>query len=172
MNKSAYRPMQVLLAVIGTTALMFGACDVWAQQKAGKNPLVGTWTAVSQETTGPDGKKSQSFGADPKGILTFDANGRYALQICSSSRPKFASNVRTTGTADENRAAVHGCNPHWGRYSVSDGAINFQIEHALFPNWEGTEQKRPFTIKGDVLKYAVPTASTGGTAELVWKRAK
>jgi hypothetical protein len=42
----------------------------------------------------------------------------------------------------------------------------------LFPNWEGTEQKRPFTIKGDVLKYVVPTASTGGTAELVWKRAK
>jgi len=75
-------------------------------------------------------------------------------------------------TTDENKSAVHGCNPHWGRYSVADGAIVFKIEHAMFPNWEGVEQKRPFSISGDELTYKVPAASAGGTSELVWKRAK
>ena len=76
------------------------------------------------------------------------------------------------GTPEENKAAVHGCNPHWGRYAVTeDGAILFKIEHAMFANWEGTEQKRLYTIKGDELTYKVPTASAGGTAQLVWKRA-
>ena len=49
-------------------------------------------------------------------------------------------------TAEENAAAVHGCNPHWGRYSVivADKTIIFKTDHALFKNWEGTEQKRLF----------------------------
>jgi hypothetical protein len=95
-----------------------------------------------------------------------------ALQICTAERPKFASNNRLQGTPDEYKAAVHGCNPHWGRYSVADGAIIFKVEHAMFPNWEGAEQKRAFRISGDELTYNVPAASGGGTAELVWRRAK
>jgi len=77
------------------------------------------------------------------------------------------------GTVEENKAAVQGANPHWGTDSVNEAnkTIDFKIEHAFFPNWEGTEQKRPFTITGDELRYTA-TASTGGTAELVWKRAK
>ena len=70
---------------------------------------------------------------------------------------------RLQGTPEEYKAAVHGCNPHWGRYAVtSDGAIVFKIEHAMFPNWEGMEQKRPFSISGDELRYKVPAASGGG----------
>jgi hypothetical protein len=77
------------------------------------------------------------------------------------------------GTAEENKATVQGANPHWGTYSVNgtDKTIDFKIEHAFFPNWEGTEQKRPFTLIGDQLRYTA-TASTGGMAELVWRRAK
>jgi hypothetical protein len=80
---------------------------------------------------------------------------------------------RMEGTAEENKAAVQGANPHWGRYSVneSDKTILFKIEHAFFSNWEGTEQKRPFTLAGDQLTW-IAAASTGGRAELVWRRAK
>ena len=152
-------------------ALAFPASDAAAQSAKG---LVGSWTAVSSVVTLPDGKKIQTFGPNPQGMLIFDASGRYALQICSPNRPKFASNNRDKGTPEENQAAVKGCNPHWGKYTVDekDRAIVFNIEHGMFPNWEGTQQKRPFTITGDELKYVVPTASVGGTAELVWKRVK
>ena len=66
-------------------------------------------------------------------------------------------------------------NPHWGRYSINaaDRIILFQIDHATFANWEGTEQKRSFTLTGDELKYSVPNPSaTGANPVVVWKRAK
>src|SRR3954471_12507116 len=103
--------------------------------------LQGAWTVVSVDTTGPDGKKTQPFGNEPVGLLMFDGE-RYSLQICSAKRPKFAGNSRMQGTPEENKAAVTGCNPHWGQYTVSDGAIVFKIEHAMYANREGTEQKR------------------------------
>ena len=80
---------------------------------------------------------------------------RHRGQICSPRFTKFAANNRMAGTPEEYKAAVHGCNPHWGHYSVAHRAITFKIEHAMYANWEGTEQKRPFTIKGDELTYKV-----------------
>src|ERR1700742_1250592 len=160
------RAYALALAAIIVVSLCSQA--VIAQQPS---DLVGTWSAVSNENTLPDGRKVLPFGPNPAGILRFDSEGRYSLQICSPDRPKFAGN-RMTGTSEEYKAAVQGCNPHWGRYSVADGAIIFKIEHALDANWEGVEQKRPFTINGDNLTYKVPEASTGGTSILVWKKAK
>ena len=50
--------------------------------------------------------------------------------------------------------------------------MSMSIETATFPNWDGTEQKRAFTVTGDELTYTIPAASGGGTATTVWKRAK
>jgi hypothetical protein len=55
---------------------------------------------------------------------------------------------------------------------VEDKIITFKIETSTFPNWDGIEQKRPFTITGDELQYTVPAQSGGGTGTVVWKRAK
>jgi hypothetical protein len=165
---------QLIRVIVAAAALGAGiALHSDLARSQGIKDLVGTWTVVSADNVQPDGRHVQPFGPNPQGILIFDAEGRYSLQICSAERPKFASNNRLQGTPEENKAAVHGCNPHWGRYAVTgDGAILFKIEHATFANWEGTEQKRLYTVKGDELTYKVPTASGGGTAELVWKRAK
>jgi hypothetical protein len=83
-------------------------------------------------------------------------------------------NNRTTATPEENKAIVQGSNTHFGTLSVNaaDKTITFKIETSTFPNWDGTEQKRPFTVTGDELTYTVPAASGGGTATVVWKRAK
>src|SRR5207237_165484 len=64
-----------------------------AQQKTLKEQLVGAWTLASNDTTPPNGTKRQDFGANPKGILIFDAGGRYAVVQGRPDRPKF----RTTG---------------------------------------------------------------------------
>lgn len=158
----------VSAVVLGGLLLSSQVCAQSAKQ------LVGTWTLVSAVTIQADGTKSPTFGPNGQGLLMFDAGGRYSLQICRPDRAKFASNNRLKGTPEENQTAVHACNPHWGRYTVDEKerAIIFHIERAMFPNWEGIEQKRNFTITGDELKYVVPAASGGGTAEVVWKRAK
>jgi hypothetical protein len=135
--------------------------------------LAGTWTIVSNVNE-QDGKKTDAFGPHPKGVLTVDANGRYVLAIARADLPKVASNNRTTATPEENKAIVQGSITHFGTVSVNaaDKTMTFKIETSTFPNSDGTEQKRPFTVTGDELKLTVPAASGGGTASVVWKRAK
>jgi len=170
MNRSIKKFARILSAVVAFVGVMLsGASDVWAQQ------LAGNWTIVSINDERPDGTKVPLYGANPVGLLVFDARGRYSLQICSSGRPKFAANNRNKGTPEEYQAAVKGCNPHWGRYSIDqkDKAIVFKIDHALYTNWEGTEQKRKFTLTGDELKYSVPNPATEAANPVVtWKRVK
>jgi hypothetical protein len=145
------------------------------QPRLSAETLAGTWTLLSVSNVRPDGTRVEPYGPHPQGILMFDIEGRYSLQIFRAGRAKFASGDKSQGTAEEYKATVEGTNSHFGRYSVDDASrvITFQIEHASFPNWEGTEQKRSFTGTGDELRYTVPTTTTGGgaTGEVVWKRA-
>lgn len=102
-----------------------------------------------------------------------DGTGRYILAITRGGIAKFAGNNREAGTVEENKSVVQGTIAHFGRYTVDESvkAITFQIENSTYPNWEGTEQRRTFTLSGDELKYTVPVAATGvGSAELHWKR--
>ncbi|HZC00366.1 MAG TPA: lipocalin-like domain-containing protein [Gammaproteobacteria bacterium] len=147
--------------------------DAVGQQKTLKEQVVGTWTYVSVDTVHPDGSRVPLFGPNPQGIAIFDGNGRYALMTSRSGLPKFASNNRNEGTPEENKAVVQGSISHFGRYTVNeaDKTITFHIETSTFPNWNGTEQKRPFTLTGDELKWTT-AASSGGSAEVVLKRAK
>jgi len=58
---------------------------------------------------------------------------------------------------------VQGASPTSFTYSVSetDKTFTIQIEGTTFPNWIGTDQKRPFTISGDELKWTTPPTSLG-----------
>jgi hypothetical protein len=118
------------------------------------------------------GNKVEPYGSNPKGTLTFSESGRYTLILLRSDLPKFASNNRVTGTPEENKAVVQGSIAHFGTYSFEGDKIVFRIETATYPNWNGAEQIRSFTLTENELRYTVPAASGGGTAHLVWKRAK
>src|SRR5438445_190672 len=88
---------------------------------------------------------------------------------------KIASGSRVKATPEENKAVVDGSIAHAGRYTIDDGgrSITFHIETSTFPNWNGTTQKRPLSLKGDLLTYTVATPSAGGAPnDAVWRRAK
>ena len=135
---------------------------------------LGTWALILVDRVSPDGSHVHLYGDDPQGLMTLDADGRYTMEILKAGRPKFASGSKLTGTPDENQQAVQGSNSHYGRYSVDDHArsITFHIDHAFFPNWEGTEQKCGLSITGDRLTIIQPTTSAGGnsTGEIIWRR--
>ena len=165
---------RLTLPIITASVLGLGVALPWSTAIAQTaKDLVGTWNAVSA-TVEQGGNKTDTFGPNPKGTLVFDGNGRYVLVILRSDLSKFASNNRATGTPEENKAVVQGSIAHFGTYSVSEDnkSLIFRIESSTFPNWSGAEQKRSLTITGDEMKYIVPTASAGGTAEVVWRRAK
>ena len=143
------------------------------QEKTLKEQVVGTWTYVSVDTVNPDGSRVPMYGPNPQGLASFDSNGRYILLTARSGQLKFASNNRMEGTPEEYKAVVQGMIAHFGRYTVNetDKTITFHIETSSFPNWNGIEQKRPFTLTRDELKWTT-AGSSGGLAEVVLMRAK
>jgi len=168
MRKVSRQVAYLMLSLCTVTGLLL---DLAHAQTA--KDLVGAWIAVSNVAE-QSGVKSEPYGANPQGMLIFEADGRYGLILSRKDVPKFASNSRTNGTADENKAVVQGTISHFGRYTVSpaDKSIIFHIELSTYPNFNGTEQKRSFELVGDELKYTVPAFSGGGTAVAAWKRAK
>jgi len=153
-------------------SLALPAGDAAAQ---GAKSLAGSWTLVSADIIDTAGKMTPIFGPNPRGSLIFASNGQYSLNLARASLPKFASNNRAKGTPEENQAVVAGSIAHFGKYTVDekDKSFTFNVETSTFPNWDGTTQKRAFTVSGDELKYTNPVASAGGgRVDLVWKRAK
>jgi hypothetical protein len=106
-------------------------------------------------------------------ILT--SNGRVILVITRADLPKFASNNRTTGTPEENKAAVAGSIGYFGTYAVNeaDKTLVMHVEGSTYPNWAGTDQKRTIELSGDELKFINQNPSMGqGTVTVTWKRVK
>jgi Lipocalin-like domain len=135
--------------------------------------LVGTWKTVTTIATMPDGRRTEPYGPNPNNIMVFDANGRFVVVNARADLPKFASNNRAQGTADENKAIVQGSIAYFGTYSVVDKVIIQKVEGGTWPGWIGTDQKRPIiSFTGDDLKLTNPGRSAGGTSESTYKRVK
>jgi hypothetical protein len=160
------------IAALGFAALPGSALS---QQKSLKEQLVGTWMFVSAVETNKDGVKSDRWGPNPKGLIIFDANGRYSFMISRGDLPKFAINNVNQGTPEENKAVVQGIVANIGTWSVDEAAktITTNIEAGSFPNLNGNSQKRVISsLTADELKYTNPASTTGTVAEAVWRRAK
>lgn len=139
--------------------------------------LIGTWTLVSVANIYPDSSRVYPYGQDPQGLLLFDEKGNYAIQILKTGRPTIESGDKNKCTPEESTALVQGSNSHFGKYKVNEQCrtITFMIEHAFYPNWEGTEQERFYTYTGNEIKYVVTHTTQGGQkviAEVAWQRIK
>jgi len=139
-----------------------------------KEQVVGTWTAVSQYVD-QNGKKLEPFGSNPKGMVVYDANGRFVLVLQRAMLPKFASNNRMTGTAEENKAIVQGSIAYFGQYSIDEKEhkINLHYDGSTYPNWDGDDQTRLIAVSGDELQIISPISAVGGgIVHLVLRRVK
>jgi hypothetical protein len=143
-----------------------------AQPKSMKEAIVGTWSLLIDDAVKPDGTHTPNFGPNPIGVAMFTADGHFSVTITRAGRPKFASNNRTTGTADENKAAVTGSNAFFGTYALNeaDKSLTLRVAGSTFPNLDGTTQKRTITslTAGDELTWTNP--ATHG--EVAWKWVK
>ena len=128
--------------------------------KSMKEAIVGTWSLLIDDAVKPDGTHAPNFGPNPEGIAMFGPDGHFAVAITRAGRPKFASNSRATGTADENKAVVTGSNAFFGSYALNeaDKTLTLRIEGSTYPNLEGTTQKRTITslTAGDELTWSNP----------------
>jgi len=160
---------KILLAVM-SLGLSFSLTNTAVAQTA--KDLVGTWTMVSNINIRQDGSKADTFGPHGTGFAIFESDGRFALVNINPDTPKFSSNNRAQGTADENKGAVLGGLAFYGTYSVRNKILYLRIEGSTYPNWTGTDQTRTIlSYAPNEFKWTLQ-ASVGGTGEVTWRRIK
>jgi len=162
------------IAATGMLALAALVSDAVSQEKPLKEQLQGTWNFVGSTSKLPDG--SPQWGSNPKGQMIFGPNGSYSNILMRSDLPKYASNNRLAGTAEENKATVQGLIATFGTFTVNetDRSYTVRVEGSSFPNWMGTDIKRTVaSVTADELRVNNPAPSTAGPpSQLVYRRAK
>ena len=124
----------------------------------------------------PDGSQLKQFGANPKGINVFDANGRFLLMVASADNAKIASKDPSskTNSQEEGGLTVESI-AYYGTYTVDEAekVVFLHLEASTFPNQIGTDRKLTITsLTADELKYSNPAAISGVQVRQVWKRAE
>ena len=136
-----------------------------------QNGIVGVWTlrSLSAENLGT-GERSESFGADPSGILILHPDGRMAAVLTPRERA-------TPVTDAEQAAAFQTMSAYSGRYRLEPpNRFVTTVDVAWLPSGVGTEQARTYALDGDRLDIvSAPVAMPGraGTdivVTLSWER--
>jgi len=156
--------------------LSIGVADSAAgQQKSLAQQVIGTWSYVSVQDVQKDGNRLQPFGPSPSGVAVFEPNGQFVIVLTRPGLPKYASNNRLNGTAEENKATAQGSLAQFGTYIVNEADHSFTL-HAVgssYPNIVGTDRKFVVvSITEDEMKWSIPGATGGGSGDVVLKRGK
>lgn len=137
--------------------------------------LVGAWKLVTFEFRKKDGSVIYPFGEKARGSIIYTEAGRYSAQLMRLDRPKFVSGDQMQGTAEEMEASYKGCISYFGTYEIQpeDGLLVHYVEASIFPNMEGSRQKRFFELSGKRLQLKTPPIRVGGeraVGVLLWEK--
>ena len=157
---------------IAAIALALLPSHLGAQQGTLRQQLVRAWTIVSWQGTAPNGTTREI--TNPKGLLIFDADGRYAQVIARDDRPKFKSPSQPT--VEELAAATEDFfTANAGTWTVSEGEklLIQEFDAALGPDNEGTVFRSGISLSGDELRLvSVRPLPTGERIDVAYRRAK
>ena len=142
----------------------------------GKEQLIGTWKLVSCVGHWSDGRVTHPYGANPGGLLVYDAEGNFSGQFQALDRANFESGNLLRGEPEEIKAAFEGYVAYYGKYEVDEAAGNLthHVHGSLFPNWIGHDQTRLFEFSDEKLCLTTPPfvgKRAQLTLTLVWERA-
>ena len=143
----------------------------------GQKELLGTWKLVSAEYRRKSGDPIEIYGANPAGMLVYDAAGNMSIHIMRRDRPPFAVADRLGGTPDETKIAFEGYFAYFGAFTVNEEkhSVTHHIQGSLLPNWVGMDQERFFEVVRDQLTLRTPSLMIGGQeamGQLVWERSR
>ena len=118
------------------------------------------------------GQKSDAFGANPSGFLSYGPDCRMQVILTKNGRKAPASSLPT----DAERIDLYsGLIAYAGTYSIEGDKVSHHIDASWNQSWTGTTQSRQFKIEGKFLYIKVLPAKsrlTGkdSTSELVWTK--
>ncbi len=113
-----------------------------------KNPLLGTWKMKSCVVTTAACEQSTPYGENPKGYLSYSADGRMqAIGAANGRRAPAGASPR-----DNERVALYDTMfAYAGTYSVEGGKVIHHVDISWNEVWTGTDQIRLFEVNGNIL---------------------
>ena len=172
MNRHATRLMTT--TALACLAVVLSTSVSLARQKSLKEQLVGTWTLVSSEQVRSDGSSVKQFGANPKGINVFDANGRFFVMVARANNLKTASNAPNKVSYMEEGGLRVESIAYYGTYTVNEAQkiVFLHLDASTFPNQDGTDRSRTITsLTADELRFSNTADMIGVLVHQVWERA-
>jgi len=143
----------------------------------GNDPVafVGAWRLVTFEFRKADGRVIYPFGEKAQGSIIYTESGRYSAQLMRKDRPKFKSGDQMKGTVEEIESNYKGCISYFGTYKINEekSIIIHHVESSIFPNMEGTNQKRYFELTENRLQLKTQPIRLDGEKAygiLQWER--
>jgi hypothetical protein len=136
-----------------------------------ENQLLGTWKLKSYVVTTVAGERSTPYGENPKGYLSYSADGRMQVIGAASGRGVPAS----ANPSDPERVALYDTMfAYAGTYSLEDGKIVHHVDISWNETWTGTDQVRLFELNGNILTLTtrIPDPIMGSETiyALVWEK--
>jgi hypothetical protein len=154
MNKLAGIGITAGLAIILSTSA--AQAPRAPEHRSIRSQLVGTWELVSTEEHLKNGSTRAYVDVGPhgKGFLLYTADGFMCAQLMNPDRPQWKDENQPT--AAEKISAFDGFSAYCGPYEVNESeAVVYHLpKTASFPGFVGTRQRRPATLRGDVLTFA------------------
>ena len=137
--------------------------------------IIGAWRLVTFEFREADGNVIYPYGTKARGSLIYTESGHYSAQLMRKGRPRFAIGDQMKGTPGEIEASYKGSISYFGTFEidVENGVIMHHVESSIFPNMQGTHQKRFFELSEGRLKLTTPRFRLGGekaVGVLLWER--
>lgn len=140
--------------------------------------LIGCWELIRREDRNAAGDVcvDAGLGADPIGVLVYDASGRFSVQFMRRDRfVEPAPPASTTRSGLNNTRSVNGYDAYFGRYTVDEPTrtVTQTLEGALAPDNVGVVVTRPMEVDGDLLTLRLSTTDAGGepiVRTLQWRR--
>jgi hypothetical protein len=137
-------------------------------------PFVGTWKLVSTEEKLRDGRTRpyQDIGANAQGYLMYTEDGHMCATLMKPARPNWHGEIEEA-TEAEKISAASGYTSYCGKYKVDEKnkIMVHYPELSLYPNFIGTEQKRPYRFEGNRLIFS-DTLTEGEVEQwtIVWEK--
>jgi hypothetical protein len=134
-------------------------------------PHLGTWKLQSFTTEDlATGQKTDLFGANPSGFLSYGPDGRMYAILVKEGRTAPADLVPT----DAERIDLYsGFSSYAGTYSIEGDRVSHRIDASWNQSWTGTTHVRQFRIDGQYLYIKTlpeknPVTGKKSTSVLVW----
>jgi hypothetical protein len=138
--------------------------------------LEGTWKLISDiRTNTTTGATVETFGPKPQGFITYTRDGRMAVLVVRSDRPKPQDIAKIT--EQERSQLFSSMLAYTGTYKFDGKTIEHQIDLSWNEVWSGTKQIRDVKREGDRLIYTTrPSRSAAdgsiSIATITWEKVK